>query len=401
MRHVSSPINALMVSHGESLSGGAERSLLEVARGLVADGRVVPTVTVPEEGPLEAALRESGIRVVVVPTPFWAPYGSGVLAAPSHVGRLYKRARVMARTLRYVHVWLRVLRDERPDVVMTNTVTPAAPALAAKTVGIPHVWMIHEFLTLDHGLEYALGEPLSQRIVGTLSARVIVNSEVVGRHFSPPIPARKLVVAYPPVEVSTVGPNDVESGPLRLLLLGRQTTSKGSALAVEALGLLRDCPDRPILRLVGWISEEFRAELEALANLHGVADRIEIMGGTDEPFKAIEWANALLMCSSHEAFGRVTAEALKCGRPVVGSRSGGTPEIVTDGDDGLLFHPGNATDLAAAVGRLAGDKRLLRRLGERAQERNADRFTLREHVGIVVETMQAVTGVSPTHDSLR
>jgi glycosyltransferase involved in cell wall biosynthesis len=36
---------------------------------------------------------------------------------------------------------------------------------------------------------------------------------------------------------------------------------------------------------------------------------------------------------------RVTAEALTCGRPVAGTRSGGTPEIVTDGVDGLLFEP--------------------------------------------------------------
>ena len=388
------PIKAVFASHGETLSGGAERTLLESVRGLAADGRVEPVVTVPAEGPLAAALREGGVRVMVVPTPLWTPYEPGAFAARTRLGRFRRRARVMARTLRYSRVWLRMLRVERPDVVVTNTVTPASPALSAKALGIPHVWMVHEFLTLDHGLDYALGEPLSQRAVGALSAGVIVNSRAVARHFARRVPSRKLVVAYPPVDVPTVAPNDFESERLRLLLLGRQTRSKGSLLAVEALGLLRGpCP--PVLRLVGWVSDEFRAELEVRAKELGVADRVEIAGATKEPFAAIEWANVLLMCSDHEAFGRVTAEALKCGRPVVGSRSGGTVEIVTEGEDGLLFDPGDPAELAAAVDRLAHDRRLLRSLGERALELSADRYTIGEHMGIVVGVLQAVTGVRP------
>lgn len=392
---MSRPIKAVFASHGETVSGGAERSLLEVVLALAADGRVEPTVTVPEEGPLAAALREGGIRVMVVPTPLWTPYGPGFFAAPTRAGRVRRRARVMARTVRYSGAWLRMLRAERPDVVVTNTVTPASPALAAKALGIPHVWVVHEFLTLDHGLDYALGEPASQRLVGALSARVMVNSEAVGRHFSPRVPARKLVVAHPAVDARTVAPNDVESEPLRLLLLGRQTRSKGSVLAIEVLGRLRDGPCPPVLRLVGWVSDEFRAELEALATEVGVADRVEIAGGTDDPFAAIEWANVLLMCSDHEAFGRVTAEALKCGRPVIASRSGGTPEIITDGEDGLLFDPGDAAALAAAVDRLAHDRGLLRTLSRAALERSADRFTMEEHMSIVIGVLQSVTGIGP------
>lgn len=389
------PIRAVFASHGETLSGGAERTLLEGVRGLAADGRVEPLVTVPAEGPLAAALRESGIRVMVVPTPLWTPYESGAFTAPTRLGGFGRRARVMARTLRHSGEWLRMLRAERPDVVVTNTVTAASPALAAKALRIPHVWMIHEFLTLDHGLDYALGEPLSQRAVGGLSARVIVNSRAVARHYARRVPPRKLVVAYPAVDVPRVAPNDFESEHLRLLLLGRQTRSKGSLLAIKALGLLRDSPSPPVLRLVGWVSDEFRAELEVLAEELGVADRVEIAGATDEPFAAIEWANVLLMCSDHEAFGRVTVEAIKSGRPVIASRSGGTAEIVTDGENGLLFDSGDAAALAVAVDRLALDRGLLRALSDRALEGNRDRFGTEEHVSIIIGVLQSVTGLGP------
>jgi glycosyltransferase involved in cell wall biosynthesis len=390
---VSRPIKAVFASHGGTVSGGAERTLLEVVLALAADGRVEPLVTVPATGPLAVALREGGIRVMVVPTPMWTPYRQRFFSAPTLVGRLRRRTRVTGRTVRYSGAWLRVLLAERPDVVVTNTVTAASPALAAKVLGIPHVWMIHEFLTLDHGLEYALGEPLSQRAIGALSARVVVNSQAVAMHFSPRVHRRKLIVAYPPVNSRPVALNDVESKQLRLLLLGRQTRSKGSALAIQALGLLRHSAKPPVLRLTGWITDEFRAELEALAQELGVADRVEICGGTEDPFAAIEWANVVLMCSAHEAFGRVTAEALKCGRPVIGSRSGGTLEIVREGVDGLLFDPGDAQQLAAAVDRLAKDRKLLRNLSDRALERNADRFTKEKYMGIVAGALLSVAGV--------
>ena len=70
-----------------------------------------------------------------------------------------------------------------------------------------------------------------------------------------------------------------------------------------------------------------------------------------------------------ECFGLVCAEAQGHGRPVVASRIGGLPEVVEDGVTGLLFEPGNATELACVMRRLWDDPALLRRLGRAARER--------------------------------
>ena len=52
---------------------------------------------------------------------------------------------------------------------------------------------------------------------------------------------------------------------------------------------------------------------------------------------------------SSEAFARVTVEGMLCGKPIIGARSGATPELVKDGFNGLLYEPGNHQDLAEKV----------------------------------------------------
>ena len=67
-------------------------------------------------------------------------------------------------------------------------------------------------------------------------------------------------------------------------------------------------------------------------------------------------------------------EAMAAGLPVVASAVGGIPEIVRDGETGLLVPPGDADALAAALGRLLDDDGLRRRLGAAGRERALDEF---------------------------
>jgi glycosyltransferase involved in cell wall biosynthesis len=77
-----------------------------------------------------------------------------------------------------------------------------------------------------------------------------------------------------------------------------------------------------------------------------------------------------------EAFGLTLAEAPATGCPVVASRIGATPEIVTDREAGLLVPQGDVNALAAAVGCVLRDSAFRDRLGERASRSAAERFSL-------------------------
>jgi glycosyltransferase involved in cell wall biosynthesis len=76
-----------------------------------------------------------------------------------------------------------------------------------------------------------------------------------------------------------------------------------------------------------------------------------------------------------EAFGRVTVEAMQLGRPVIGARSGGTTELIRDGETGLLFEVANPTDLAHKIRQVYEDRDLLSVLGAKARAWSEETFT--------------------------
>jgi glycosyltransferase involved in cell wall biosynthesis len=77
-----------------------------------------------------------------------------------------------------------------------------------------------------------------------------------------------------------------------------------------------------------------------------------------------------------EGFGLAALEAMAAGRPVVATRVASLPEVVADGETGLLVPPGDPEGLADAFARLAADEGLRARLGAAAARRAADCFSL-------------------------
>jgi glycosyltransferase involved in cell wall biosynthesis len=380
-------LRALFVTQGTDFAGGgAELSLLELIDALRADGRVEPIVTVPGSGDMASAIERRGTRWISRAAPRWVPFD------PTTVTRRLWRVRMALASVKQIPAWVALLRRERPDVVVTNTATTPVAAVASRFVGIPHIWWVHEFVTSDHGLSYALGERWSQRLIGWLSRFVVVNSRALSDYYSARIPGRKLRVVYYAIDAPPVGTNRIQPGALRLLLLGRQTPSKGSELAVRALADVKDSLPGVRLRLVGSMSPGYRQHIESVARALGVQANLEIVPYTTAPAEQIDWSNLLLMCSSNEAFGRVTAEALKGGRPVIGARSGGTTELVTEGVDGYLFAPGSVDELASAIGRLGSNPDLLESMSSAASTRSAQRFSREDELESFVDLLQQAAG---------
>jgi glycosyltransferase involved in cell wall biosynthesis len=262
--------------------------------------------------------------------------------------------------------------------------------VASALVGIPHVWWIKEFIGPDHGLSYALGEALSQRLIGWLSRMVVFNSHALATYYSPWINRGKVDVIVQGVDPPVVGPNRVEPGCLRVLLLGRQTATKGTELAVRAVGVLKNESFTVSLRLVGPIETDYRGYLEGIAGEFRIRDRVEFIDFTSTPETHLEWSNVVLMCSFKEGFGRVTAEALKSGRPVIGTRSGGTMEIIADEVDGLLWQAGSVDELSSALRRVGSDPKLLERMSGNARTGSVSRFRLDDEVDRFVSLLVSV-----------
>ena len=95
--------------------------------------------------------------------------------------------------------------------------------------------------------------------------------------------------------------------------------------------------------------------------------------------------------TSQEPAALSLMEGMAMGRPLVASRTGGTPELIVDGETGLIFPPGDAAALAAHVVALLGDPERRRRMGEAGRARMEREFTVEKHVAGMLDLYERAT----------
>ncbi|MDE6288813.1 MAG: glycosyltransferase [Muribaculaceae bacterium] len=140
----------------------------------------------------------------------------------------------------------------------------------------------------------------------------------------------------------------VRNEPPTLVYLGRINPEKGLDVLLRALGDITDLDWK--MKIYGTGPARDVTPLLKLCRALDLDSRVDWEGHTDKVFSALAGATALVLPSIvPEAFGLVILEAFSQGCPVVTTNNGAQPEIVTDGVDGFLVPPGDATALAAAM----------------------------------------------------
>ncbi len=371
------------ISHSSNLYG-AERCLLELIDAL-RDLGVRPYVILPATGPLSGKLRDRGVTYAVVPFRSW-------MSRPSP--RWKTILRLASIPLSSLAIAAR-LRRWRCDVVFSNTLSVCEGALAARMTGLPHVWSIHEFEYGAHGLVFHLGEPLSLRLVDRLSSRCIACSEVVARRYEAYLDARKVKVIYPSVTLrdgnsSLPPPSPGRRARMRCVMVGALTEGKRQEDAIRAVAaLLRTGIDTELV-LVGDGDPRYEAYLRRLVQEHGLDERVVLVGYVDNPLPVMQTATALLVCSSSEAFGRVTVEAMLLAKPVIGTRRGGTLELIHEGVNGLLYTPGDVHELVQRIRFLHDHPGVARRMGSNGQQWARGQFRADRYAADVLSLLRQV-----------
>lgn len=129
---------------------------------------------------------------------------------------------------------------------------------------------------------------------------------------------------------------------------------------------------------------EMAAGLKELSSELGVAERIHWLGNVPDPRSLLQASDIFLLASVGEAFGLVLTEAMACGAPIVGSRSGSLPEVVAEGRTGLLATPLDPGSFADAIERLAKDTRLRQEMASQSVTHVREKFTVEKAVAETV-----------------
>ncbi len=159
----------------------------------------------------------------------------------------------------------------------------------------------------------------------------------------------------------------------RLLCIGRLIPIKGHLVLLRALAQARARVPGVVLDIAG--RGPLEPALKAYARELGVEDAVRFLGFVTPVQRAIEDAAIVVVPSLGEGFGMVALEAMERARPVIVSAVGGLPEIVADGETGLVVPPVDAEALAQAIVSLAGDLPRATQMGRAARERALTEFT--------------------------
>jgi glycogen synthase len=186
---------------------------------------------------------------------------------------------------------------------------------------------------------------------------------------------------------------------LNLLYAGRLAPDKGIDTAIDAMTKLVFGQGRRQIRLclAGSGSSDYENQLRSLVSQAGLDDHVSFLGWVRpaEMPELLRKFDVLLMPSIWaEPFARVLLEGMISGLVVVATPTGGTPEIVLDGENGLLFTPGDPEDLAQKISRLLNDPELCRKLAATGKRNILERFTVTKMMDEFENVLQDVACVS-------
>jgi glycosyltransferase involved in cell wall biosynthesis len=364
----SRPASILVVSNHGAIVGGGELSLIDLLRGLDRD-RWAPVLVVPEEGEVAARARDLDLAVHVVPLP--------------------SLRRPAAASVRSVSALIRLCRAVDAALLHANGSRAMAYAgLTGRLAGRPTLWHVR----------VADSDGLVDRALGAMATVVIAPSRAVVRRF--PWARAKIRLIPNGVDLRRFAPR-LPSTALRATLevppsapvvvsIGRHVAEKGYGHLIEAAALVARTKPAVHWVLVG--DGELTRELAGQARRLGLASQMHFTGWRDDVADVLALADVFVLPSQNEGFGRVLVEAMAMGRAVVATAVGGIPEIVLDGETGLLVGPASPVAFAGAVRALLDDPVRAARLGAAGRARAESTFSLGAHVDAVERVYAEVLG---------
>jgi glycosyltransferase involved in cell wall biosynthesis len=361
--------------------GGSSFSLLQLARGLDR-ARYEPFALFRYDLPVRMKFEALGIRTATWATIFGRD-GQAPSDAPPRKLPAYKRTNL------YRLLWSAKAYAARQR----------ADSLALAT------WIEHEAFSLLHANNSAsanLGAivaaarahipavshqrgcfrltPLHRHLARRVKRFICVSDAVREHYIGEGLPAGKVQTIYNGIDVESLKPRAKEKrGYVLVGWSGRFELWKGAITFVDAARIILSKRDDVRFLMAGTGPEEqtIRRRVEADAIL---AKGVRLAGFRPDALDLIAGCDLFVNSSIEpEPLSRSALEALAFGVPVVASDSGGNPEIVAQGENGLLFEPGNAGSLEAALTRLIDDEALRTRCSREGRRRaealfNAERY---------------------------
>lgn len=302
--------------------GGASKSFLLLLEGVVKAGHKA-MVVLPDEGMLKNKIESLGGKVYVLNyRPNLYPYESNIIDYILWLPRLLARRMLNNKAVKKLSGLL-----DGVDIVHTNVSVIDIGCRAANIRGIPHVYHFREYGMPDFGFRYY---PSRNRFYQTIDYAICITKDIQRYHS---LDKRcNSIVVYNGIH------NRVNILPQRdgtddyLLFAGRLEKTKGIEQVLEAYSISGS--SIPLKVAGGALKSSYLKKIKKMAEKLEISDRVLFLGPVADIDNLMRNANAVIVASEFEAFGRVMPEAMFQGCLVIGRDVGGTHEQF---ENGLLY----------------------------------------------------------------
>lgn len=279
------------------------------------------------------------------------------------------------------------------DVIHTNVNRNDIGGLLAQKYGIPHVWHIREFRDL-HFKFVSLRKNEIPFMNEHTAVFPVISQAVAGHWERKGIDPEKIRIIYDGVNQNKFIPGERrEHDGIKIAFCGSVYAAKGQVQFVEAMARLTPAEQKQIqVDIYGEGNKSYLAYLLEKIRECGLEDQISLRGYCDCLEKKLPDYDVGMMCSRSEGFGLVTVEYMMSQLCVIASDTGANPELVQDGECGLLYRYGDADSLAEKLRYVLTHREEARAMGKKAREYACQNFTAERNAREIYELYRQLTG---------
>lgn len=353
----------LYIPSASAIIRGSAKDLLNILEN-IDRSTFEPVVLSPDKGDLFCKLRGLKIRSKILKLPSWRKL-KGIPFWIPRVYQLYK-----------------FVKSERIDIIHVNDFWFAPfGILVSRAAAIPCIINIREYNDQKKIKQYQV--PKANRLIAKSKGikKMLIDFG---------LPKDRIVTILSGIDLDSI-PGYSNNGPTGVRLpsdscivgtVANVTPVKGLEYFIDALKLIMGKKDSVRGMIVGDFSveEPYYRSLISRIERYDLSDRFIFTGFKSNVFPYISLMDVFVLSSISEALGLVLLEAMAMEKPIVAFRVGGIPEVVKDGESGILIEPNDVQAMADAILYLLSNKEVAYKMGGAGQRIVREKFSLQREI---------------------
>ncbi|MCE2121788.1 glycosyltransferase [Streptococcus thermophilus] len=362
----------LFLLHDTRVHGGANSSMFDVLDNL---NNVDIFVAIPKKDEeMTEYLNQKGYKWFVISYPGWIyriynPWYKKVIRVPQQFLRQFRLISVMPQLKK-------IIAENNIDTIYTNTFCMYVGCLAKKMWNIRHIWHIREYGAEDHGFGIIFGNHVFLKLLNKYTDQIIFISKSLANKYLTEIEDKsKVHVIYDDVSDRYIVKKSKHDDYINILVAGLIQAGKGQLEIVKAFEQAAQRMSTMKLFIAGETGSTYYKAVKQYVDEHQLSDKVEFLGFVTNMNELRSHMDIGVVASRSEAFGRVTIEGMLAHMAMIGADAAGTSELITDGETGLLYEPGNIEELSQKMLLLCQDSIRRRQIQENGYMYAKDTYT--------------------------